>query len=194
MRLTKIIGVVVAMMGVGIWAAGCSSSSDCGDGATCTSDAATTDSGKDGAGLFGLSPGTYCYDIVSIGSGANDGCDIGVANLVNMASLPGTYVAGTGTFTLGTDGSLGAGDIRSNMGTLTRDNMPSLDTMPTCMWHQTDTTMIVLTDTNKFTASVVENESEFVAACTMKPASGMCTSTWTWTMQINGAKTAPDCK
>jgi hypothetical protein len=196
MRLTKTLGVfVVAAVGAGVMAVGCSSSSsDCSDGGTCTTDAGSggTQGGTGGAGptLFGITEGTYCFDIVSIAAGASDGCDLGVASLVGQA-LPVNYVMATATVTLGTDGSLGAGPVASNMGTLTRDNMPTDPMMTTCTWHQTDTTTLVLTDTNQFTASVVENQSTFAAApaCSSIPPGGMCTSTWTWTMKINGNKT-----
>lgn len=201
MRPTKIIYSVAAMVGAGVLAVGCGSATDCGDGAGCTSDAGVdsgpgVDTASDSPALFGLSPGDYCYDIVSIAAGFNDGCQIGVdsAELVGKAALPGKYDATTGTLTLGTAGSLGAGPIRSNMGTLTRENTATDPMMATCSWHQTDTTMVVLTATNEFTASVTEVENMFVAACNPIPTGGTCTSTWTWSMKINGAKTAPDCK
>ncbi|HEY2901727.1 MAG TPA: hypothetical protein VGL59_14185 [Polyangia bacterium] len=204
MRLTNTLGVfVVAAVGAGVMAVGCgSSSSDCSDGGTCTTNTGTGGTTADAGGtggtgptLFGITEGTYCFDIVSIASGATDGCDLGVADQVGKA-LPVNYVMATATVTLGTDGSLGAGPVASNMGTLTRDNMPTDPMMTTCMWHQTDTTTLVLTDTNQFTASVVETESNFSAApaCDPIPTGGTCTSTWTWTMKINGNKsTANGC-
>lgn len=189
MRMNKIGGVFVALAAAGALATGCSSSSDCSDGGTCTSDAASNN--DTASGLFGLSPGAYCYDVVSI-SGATDTCQIGVADLVGK-SLPATYNTTDGSLKLGTDGSLGEGTIRNNMGTLTRDGMPTDPTMATCSWHQTDTTMVVLTAENEFTASITEVENMFATACTMPPTGGSCTSTWTWTFKINGAKTAPGC-
>lgn len=206
MRVTTLAVVLEVVVGAAMLAAGCSSSSDCSDGGNCSSDAApggATGSGGSGGGgtdgaadaaLFGVTPGDYCYDILSIAAGANDGCDIGVAGLVGNALL-GHYDNNTGIFTLGREGSLGSGPIANNMGTLTRENMPTKSEMPSCSLHQTDTTMLVLTDVNQFTASVTEVEDMFAAApaCSMIPTGGSCTSTWTWSMKITATKMPPNC-
>ncbi len=51
----------------------------------------------------------------------------------------------TGTVTVGTKGSLGTGTISNNMGTLNREGDPNDTTMPTCTWHQKDTSTLTLT-------------------------------------------------
>src|SRR3954447_17041764 len=99
----------MTMLG-GIFALGCSST---GGG-----DDAGADAGADaGPTLFALSSGDSCFDVVSIQSGADDGCDLGVAGLVGM-SLPVNYDPATAILTVGTAGSLGGGQIAFNMGTL----------------------------------------------------------------------------
>lgn len=171
------------VIGAALMGTACSSSSSqCGDGG-CTG---TTDGGGT---LYGLSEGPYCYKIIGIASGASDGCALDVASLVNK-DLPGTYTSSTGTLSLGTEGSLGAGQISRNVGTLTRSGMVTDSTMTSCSWTQMDTTTVTLTADNTFTASVTETESGFAAACSGTPASGTCTSTWTWTMMIDSSKSA----
>ncbi|HXI57816.1 MAG TPA: hypothetical protein VNO55_17240, partial [Polyangia bacterium] len=172
MRLSRNLYVMsAAALLAGALAASCSSSSDCSDGATCTTDgAAGSDGGggggSGGSGLFGITEGTYCFKITAIEPGAADGCDLQVDMQVGKY-LPVTYMRSpSAKLTVGTDGSLGGGSIASNTGTLTRDNMPAAADMPTCTWHQTDTTMITLTAENTFTAAVVEKEEMFAAACT----------------------------
>jgi hypothetical protein len=167
----------------GAAAAGCSSSSSSNDGGLDLS----LDIASDAATLYGLTPGAWCYTINSA-TNVDDGCGIGVGALVGM-SLPTTYtlVGNTGTLEVGTDGSLGQGTISNNMGTLARDNNPMLDTMPTCTWHQTDTSDVTLTATNAFTVSVTEVQEGFASVCSVSnvPSGGSCTSTWTWTMAIS---------
>ena len=150
----------------------------------------TTESVPDastGPVLYPLSAGTYCYDVTAV-SGVVDGCDIGVKDLVGTA-LPGTYDSGAGTFTLGNSGSLGIGAISNNSGTLLRDGTTSDASAPSCTWHQTDTTTITMTDQNMFTASVVETQDTFAAACV--PAGTACVSSWTWTMSISATSKSP---
>jgi hypothetical protein len=151
------------------------------------------DAGPDAAPtetLYPLSEGTYCYDVTAI-SAVVDGCQIAPGAYVG-ASLPGTYT--TPTFILGTDGSLGQGNLAHNTGTLLRDGSTSDQDAPTCNWHQTDTTTVTLTALNTFTASVVETQDTFALACgTTAPPAGSCTSSWTWTMVINANKTASAC-
>jgi hypothetical protein len=188
MRLSRNLHVIsAAALLTGALAASCSSSSDCSDAGTCTTDgAADGGGGGGGSNLFGITEGTYCFKITAIDPGAVDDCDIKVAMQVGQY-LPVTYMRSpSAKLTVGTDGSLGGGSIASNTGTLTRDNMPAADTMPTCTWHQTDTTMITLTAENTFTAAVVEKEEMFAPACSADnvPPGGMCTSSWTWTMKI----------
>ena len=67
--------------------------------------------------------------------------------------------------------------------------------MPTCTWHQTDTSQVTLTATNAFTIQVTEVEEMFATACSAgtAPAGGTCTSTWTWTMEIDGAPDSGSC-
>jgi hypothetical protein len=177
---------------------GCGSSSGTNDGAV--SGSAGT-GGPDGSGaggasgsgvcgntmLFGLSTGDSCFDIVSVMPGSNDGCMLGVADTTAMmglvgASLPVNYDMSTATLTVGTSGSLGAGTIMCNIGNLTRDNMPSDSSMPTCTWHQTDSSTVTVTATNEFDISVTEVEQTFATACTTVPTGGQCSSMWTWHM------------
>src|SRR5213075_1937425 len=123
---------------------------------------------------------------LTIGS---DGCDTGVSSLAGH-TLPVTY-DGAGTLTVGTMGALGAGTINHGDGTLTRANMPSDESMPLCMWTQTDTTVVHLTADNTFTASVTEEQSAFTAACVPAPTGGMCTTTFSMTLSITAAKPDP---
>ena len=143
-----------------------------------------------GPTLYGLSDGTYCYDITAV-SAVSDGCALGVAGLVGSAALPGTYTVSAGQFTLGTEGSLGTGLISQNMGTLSRDGNTSDPSAPGCTWHQKDTTYLTMVGQNQFYVTVTENQDSITAACGAPAAT--CTSTWTWDMQI-GTKTPPACK
>jgi hypothetical protein len=169
----------------GAFALGCSSTSNSDDGGD-------TDASVDtGPVPFGLSMGDSCFDIVSVQTGSNDGCMIGVADLVGVGILM-NYNASTGVLTAGTAGGLGAGPISFNMGTLTRDSMATDPMMTTCTWHQTDNGQVTVTATNEFDLAVTEVENMFATACTMKPTGGTCTSTWTWHMK-KGTKTPPGC-
>jgi len=154
----------------------------------------TTESVPDastGPTLYPLSTGTYCYDVTGV-SGVVDGCGITPGDAVGSA-YPGTYDQTAQTFTLGNQGSLGVGTLSNNTGTLLRDGTTSDSSAPSCTWHQTDTTTLTMTDQNMFTVSVVETEDTFAAACV--PAGTPCTSSWTWTMSIDAAKSpASGCK
>jgi hypothetical protein len=166
-------------------AVGCSSSSN--------SDGSADGTNGDGITLYGLTTGTNCFDVVSIAPGFNDGCGIGVDGVVGMA-LPVNYAMSTATVTVGNSGSLGAGTVTRNMGTLTRSGQTSDSMMPSCTWTQMDTSNIDITATNTFTLAVTEVQSGFATACSAAtvPTGGTCTSTWTWTMMI-GTKTPPAC-
>jgi len=172
-------------------------------GAGCSSSSSNTDGGKDGkadsttdaTGLFGLTPGTWCYT-VKTASMVTDGCMIGPGDPASAggpvgADLPVTYSlsGNVGTLSVGTMGSLGQGTISNNMGTLLRDGTTSFDTMNVCTFHQSDTTQVTLTATNAFTVAVTEVQDMFAPACSASnvPTGGTCTSTWTWTMAIDGA-------
>jgi hypothetical protein len=194
---------ILSLVG-GIAALGCSSSTTNGDGGeggfTGSGDggATGTDAGGDAPVLFGLSTGDSCFDIVSVQSGSNDGCNLGVADPVASDGLVGSallvnYTMATATLAVGTAGSLGAGQIAFNMGTLMRTGTTTDSQMLTCNWHQTDTSMVTLTATNEFDISVTEVENMFATACAMKPTGGTCTSTWTWHMKKSTTKTpTPD--
>jgi hypothetical protein len=181
-NLTK---VALSALLAGAFALGCGSSSSSGDGG----DSGAAGSG-DGPTLYGITMGDSCFDVTMIAANATDGCNIGVADVVNSALLV-HYDPTTATLTVGTMGSLGSGVVTFNAGTLTRANDPTDSMMPTCMWHQTDTSDVTVTATNEFDISVTEMQSMFKAACTAPPAGGMCTSTWTWHMKRNPNKT-PD--
>jgi hypothetical protein len=164
-----------------IFAVGCGASSGSSDA-----------SSEGGVTPYGLTEGDNCFDVTAA-SMVNDGCMLVVGGLVGMA-LPVNYVRATATVTVGTDGSLGTGTVTFNMGTLAREGTPMLDTMPTCTWHQSDTSMVTVTATNEFDISVTEVQSDFAPACSAAnvPAGGTCTSTWTWHMK-KGTKTPPGC-
>lgn len=184
MRTQTKLALSLALVGV-LAGAGCGSSSLLNDGGTGTG-------GGDGAvTLYGLTTGDSCFDITAV-SNVTDGCMLSVGSLVGQALLV-NYVMSTATLTVGTDGSLGAGQIAFNMGTLMRDGNTSDSSMPLCTWHQTDTSNVTVTATNEFDISVTEVENTFSTACaTTAPAGGSCTSTWTWHMK-KGAKTPPAC-
>ncbi len=179
----------LALLG-GVFALGCSSTGTGDDGGD-------VDAGSDGPVAFGLAPGDNCFDVVSIQPGSNDGCMIGVADTTATGGPVGggllvNYNATTGILTVGTAGSLGAGPIAFNTGTLTRDGNPTDSQMPTCGWHQTDTSDVTVTATNEFDITVTEVEDTFATACSFKPTGGTCTSRWTWHMKL-GTEIAPAC-
>ncbi len=228
MTTTKYLMVLTAL-GLGLTAVGCSSSSSsCSDGGACAgagghggaaggTTGAAGASGLGGAGggpvLYALSPGNFCFDVVSVAPGTVDGCDNGAADFVTTATTraalsviyydTATTVGGVaipaGTVEVGTDGSLGRGVINQNQATLLRDStVPAPAPNQACTWHQTDTSQFQLTATNQFTISVTETQSTFTAACTtaqLAPATDPCTSTWTWTLAIEDPQvlTAPGC-
>ena len=169
---------LVAVLAVG----GCGSSTvDDLDGGTQDAVAGPT--------LFGLTAGDSCFTITSIAPGFSDGCGVGVDSAVGT-SLPLNYASATAIVTLGTDGSLGGGAIANNVGTLVAvGDMTVSET--TCTLHRTDTTQLQMTADNAFTVSVTEVESNFGATCAAAdvPATGSCTSTWTWTMQKSAVTT-----
>ena len=157
----------------------------------CGSGSSTEDGSADSGGTpFGFTMGTNCFDVTAV-SNVNDGCMLAVGSVVGTA-LPVDYDPNTGTLTVGTAGSLGAGVITFNMGTLMRNGMTSDAMMPTCTWHQTDTSMVTVTANNEFDIAVTETQTMFAAACSGPPAGGMCTSTWTWKLK-KGSKTPPGC-
>ena len=217
MTTTKYLMVFTAL-GLGLTAVGCSSSATCSDGGACAgAGGAAGASGLGGAGggpvLYALSPGNFCFDVVSVAPGTVDGCDTQAASFVTTAAMRAalsvTYydmatavdgvVVPAGTVEVGTAGSLGRGVINQNQATLLRDNMPAAPAPDqACTWHQTDTTQFQLTATNEFTVSVSETQSTFTTACTtaqLAPTTDPCTSTWTWTLAIESPQvlTAPGC-
>lgn len=173
----------------GILALGCSSSSNSDDAST------TDDAGDAGPTLFGITAGKSCFDVLTVATGFNDGCGIGVGDPVANDGLVGAallvnYDPSTATLTVGRDGALGTGQISFNVGTLSRVGNPALDGVPACTWHQTDTSNITVTATNEFDLSGTEVQNMFATACgtANTPTGGSCTSTWTWHMKI-GTKT-----
>jgi hypothetical protein len=196
MKITMKSAFTMALLG-GVFALGCSSSSNSDDGGGLGgAGGSESDGGGDtGPTLYGLSTGLSCFDVVSIATGFNDGCMIGVGDPASTggpvgAALPVTYTMATATLTVGTQGSLGTGTIAFNMGTLNRAGNTSDSQMPTCTWHQTDTSNVTLTATNEFDIAVTEVENMFATACgTTAPTGGTCTSTWTWHMKKSTTKT-----
>ena len=178
MTKTKTMSASFAMLAVAaLVTAGCSSSSN---------DDASTDALSDGETLFALSTGDNCFDVLTV-TNVTDGCNIAPGSVVGTSLLV-NYTMATATLTVGTMGAEGAGPISHNTGTLTRDGDTSDSTMPSCTWHQTDTSQITVTGTNAFTIAVTEMESNFSAAC---GAMADCTSSWTWTMAKSATKTPP---
>jgi hypothetical protein len=201
MKTTKLL-VIFSAMGLGLAGVGCDSTSGCTDAGVCpdlgagggsSGHGGTTGAGGAGgaaAPLYGVTEGTYCFDITG-GTVASDGCGFTPAAEIGSRK-PVTYNATTGIISVGRMGSLGAGPIDKNQGTLTRDGDTADEMMPTCTWHQTDTSLLQLTATNTFTVSVTETESNFALACVPPPPSDPCTSTFSYTMVIHSPALMPD--
>jgi hypothetical protein len=203
-QTTKIL-MMFSVAAVGLAAVGCDSTTTCADGGVCPDAGAggTGHGGSTGAGgaaggsagtAFGISTGTYCFDITTA-TPISDGCGLfDPAHPFEGTRLPVTYTTDgvTGQLTVGKMGSLGTGLISHNQGTLMRENDPIDSMMPLCMWHQTDDTVIQLTATNAFTASVTETESAFAAACAQPASADPCTSTFTFTLAIHAPALMPD--
>jgi hypothetical protein len=205
MSRKKIAFVVMALASCSVAVSCSSNSSGCADGgdAACTagsdSAAATTEVASDAPALFGLTGGASCFAVVAVDpASVNDGCDKGsildAATPGNPLVIPFNYDGTTKIVTVGTNGALGTGLVQDNAGTLTRDGSPTDSANAACMWHQTDTSQLVLVADNEFTISVTEMQSAFAAACSPIPAGGSCTSTWTWTMAISNSATPPNCQ
>lgn len=153
-----------------------------------------------GMTLYGLTGDSNCFDIVSVAAGASDGCDLGVAEpppngLVGTA-IPVTYAYSEGVVIAGTDGTLGRGDVRCNVGTLTSATSPTLDGVPGCSWHQTTSSVLHMTALNEFDLGVTEEKATFSATCpgATIPPGAHCTSTWTWHLKMSSTKSLPDCR
>jgi hypothetical protein len=178
MRTLKWLALSLAVAGLG-----CGGDDDkiCADGGTgCVSDAAA---GTDGPMQWGLTPGTNQYKVTAI-SMSTDGCMIMPGAVVGM-TLPLTYEGGKvsiGT-TMGTppQPSLGSGMASGNKATLTNDNI--VGDMG-CTYSRKVTSQFELFGHDKFTLAATENEAMFSAGCgTDVPPGGVCTSTWTWTLE-----------
>lgn len=203
-QFNKMLQLGLALAMAGSFAA-CSSSGESADGST---DGAVTDTSSDSNNntdvtLYFITPGDSCYDIVSVANGSNDGCDLGVAQnapdgLVG-ATIPFNYDNQAYTIKVGTEGSLGGGAIAFNMATLLRDGNVTDDKVATCMWHEHVDATVTFTAQDEFNISASRTQSAFTATCTDLPASvtstnNMCTSTWTWHMKRNPAKTTANCQ
>jgi len=141
--------------------------------------------------LYGLTPGTYCFDVLSVAT-ASDGCGEGPSSLAG-GRLPLTYDDLTlGRVSLGTKGSFGTGLVSSNKGVLTRSGTSTRAVMPACTWHEEVATSFELTAMNRFTAAVTETHSMFAVGCAPPPASDPCTTTFSMTMQIHSPALQPD--
>ena len=194
-----------AALAVALGTVGCSSSSSCDDAGVCNEGGAGGGlggaGGSSGPTLYALSPGTFCYDILSIAPGYSDGCSLGVATYPGTPTMPSaipvsyydtaTTVAGeaitAGTVAVGNDGSVGRGVVNQNVGSLQRDGMPTDTDVPTCTWHEAVQAQFQLTATNKFNIAVTETRSSFDPSCASVetlPPTGSCSSTWTFAMAI----------
>jgi hypothetical protein len=182
---------VALSLTLGLCGLGCGESDDqCGD-AGCLDGGITTDGGATGDGpmLWGLSRGMNNYKITGASS-VNDGCKIGVAGLADgKTTLPVTFDVTTSMISIGDKKgtpptpSLGSGVVNNNMATLTREN--DTGTLP-CTWHQKDVSTLTLTNHDKFSLSVQEDQTMFATGCPAAdvPTGGKCTSTWTWTFEL----------
>jgi hypothetical protein len=185
MKMLKLSTVLMGLALLGL--AGCGSSDTELSNPEAGVDPVVPDAGPVGPTLYGITPGTWCYKVTTL-SAVSDACDTGAATMVGK-SIPGTYDATTGIFTLGTKGSLGGGAIANNVGALVRVKGPVSDSaLPGCSWNQADNTTVTMTAENMFTASVVETQDTITTAC--GAAATTCTSTWTWTMEIDGTQSA----
>src|SRR4051812_22855194 len=93
--------MIFAAVAIGLAAAGCSSSSSCADGGTCGVGGNNGGGGAGGSGMtfFGLTEGTYCFDITTV-TVSSDTCDAGIAANLGQR-VPVTYSTATGVVTVG---------------------------------------------------------------------------------------------
>ena len=152
----------------------------------------------DGVSLYGRTAGDCCFNIVSVAAGADDGCDLHVADVAPAglvgAALPLHYDVSTGTVTIGSTAVLGSGPVRCNGGMLSHEATPVVETLPPCSWHQVDTSTVQLTSNNELDISVTEVEDTF-HGCSVAttPPGGRCVSTWTWHLR-KGFESPPSCQ
>jgi hypothetical protein len=204
----KLLKQMLFLAAAGTIAAGCGDSDNsctdagCPDGATALRDGGADVAAPiaDGPMLWGLTRSVAGdggglapnqYTITGIAN-VKDDCAIGVAGLVGK-TLPVIYEESTMTISIGDvqgsppGPSLGSGKVAANMATLTRDNLSGLATAA-CYWHQKDVSKLTLTNHDKFTLDVTEDEDTFAPGCATTtpppPAGGKCTSTWQWTLEI----------
>src|SRR5437868_13016328 len=147
-QTTKIL-MMFSVAAVGLAAVGCDSTTTCADGGVCPDAGAggMGHGGATGAGgaaggsaggsagtVYGISTGTYCFDITTA-TPISDGCGLFMGPTFVGTRLPVTYtISGTtGQLTVGKMGSLGTGLIDHNQGTLTRVGDPVDSEMPLCM-------------------------------------------------------------
>jgi hypothetical protein len=187
MKMLKLSAVLMGLSLVGFAGCGSSDTEQYNPLADTGVEPVIPDAGPVGPTLYAITPGTWCYKVTTL-SAVSDGCDTGAATMVGK-SIPGTYDATTGIFTLGTSGSLGGGAISNNVGALVRTKATVSDpATPGCSWKQADNTTINMTAENTFTASVVETQDTIASACGL--AATTCTSSWTWSMEIDGTQSA----
>jgi hypothetical protein len=162
----------------------------CGDDDSLCGDAACPDGGvtpaTDGPMQWGLTSGKTPFVLVGTATGVMDGCNIGVAALTGL-TFPVTYSRDLATIEIGDPKgspampSLGKGMIAGNTATLTRDNKGGDGV--SCFWDQKDTSLLTLIGHDQFTLAVTETQSGIAAACSPKPPTDPCTSSWTWTLK-----------
>jgi hypothetical protein len=182
--LNKAMTVLLAVS-MGGALASCSSTDSSNDGGDAGGDAPPT---ADGPHLFMLTPGDSCFKITAA-SNVNDGCNFGVGDQAGPpadglvgASIPFNYTYDNmmATIAVGTMGALGGGEVSQNMAMLVRDGNTS---DMACMWHEHVDATVTLTGDDAFTISASRTQSAFTGTCDPPPpATGMCNSTWTWTM------------
>jgi len=152
----------------------------------------------DGVMLYGLTPGDSCFNIVSVAAGASDGCNLHVTGVAPQglvgAALPFHYDVSTGTVTIGSTAVLGSGPVRCNVGRLSHEATPVVDTLPPCSWHQLDTSTVQLTANNELDITVTEVEDMFQGcSAATTPTGSRCVSTWTWHLK-KGFESPPSCQ
>jgi hypothetical protein len=190
--MTKISGLVLAASCTAMML-GCSSSDTaCGDGG-CLDAGLFYDTlpASDAAVSWGLSRGASKFKITSVkdvvdpcmtapGMVINDDIDVNY-NDTTMTVAVGKNV-GTPAMAF-----FGSGVVGANKATLTRENDTGVGGTSTCTWHEKDVSTFELYFHDKFTLAVKQDQSNFSAGCKNEvpppPASGKCTSTWTWSIE-----------
>ena len=148
----------------------------CGDGGC-------RDAAPDANPTFAISS-AGCYTVESV-SNITDACEFELAGSVGT-TLPATYDRTTGVLALGrpvgspVQPSLGQGAVTFNAGTLERNNTAMEGA---CSWNEVVRGQVKVTATDTFTITFSDTMRTFMGCGNLAPASGSCTSEWTWTLK-----------